>query len=76
MAKRTKKVKSSGRFGSRYGVKIRAAVREIEKVQKEKHVCSHCGHKKVKRVGTGIWQCKKCGVKFAGAAYVPTTSTR
>jgi large subunit ribosomal protein L37Ae len=73
MAKRTKKVGSAGRFQARYGVQARTRVRNIEIQQKAKHICPSCGHKKVKRVGTGIWQCKKCGVKFAGGAYISKT---
>lgn len=73
MTRRTKKVGSAGRFQARYGVRARTRVRNVEILQKAKHVCPSCGHKKVKRVGTGIWQCKKCGVKFAGGAYIPRT---
>ncbi|MEF8879863.1 MAG: 50S ribosomal protein L37ae [Candidatus Thermoplasmatota archaeon] len=75
MAKRTKKVGPSGRFQSRYGVRPRTRVRNIEKIQRAKHKCPSCGHKKVKRVSTGIWQCRKCENKFAGGAYTPTTET-
>jgi len=73
MAKRTKKVGSAGRFSSRYGVRSRTQIRNIEITQKAKHVCPSCGHKKVKRVSTSIWQCGKCGIKFAGGAYFPKT---
>jgi large subunit ribosomal protein L37Ae len=73
MAKRTKKVGSAGRFQARYGVRARTRVRNVELQQKVKHDCPRCGHKKVKRTGTGIWQCYKCGVKFAGGAYIPKT---
>ncbi len=73
MAKRTKKVGPVGRFGSRYGVRARTRVRNVELTQKAKHVCPSCGHKKVKRISTSIWQCKKCNIKFAGGAYVPRT---
>jgi len=73
MAKRTKKVGSTGRFKSRYGVRTRTQVRNIEIKQKAKHICPSCGHQKVKRIGTSIWQCKKCGSKFAGGAYQPRT---
>ena len=73
MAKRTKKVGSSGRFKARYGVKARSKIRNVEIHQKAKHICPSCGHKKVKRGSTSIWQCKKCGVKFAGGAYLPKT---
>ncbi len=73
MAKRTKKVGPVGRFGARYGVRARSRVRNVELVQRQKHVCPSCGHKKVKRVSTSIWQCGKCNVKFAGGAYYPKT---
>jgi len=73
MAKRTKKVGPAGRFQARYGVKSRTIVRNVEVIQKAKHICPACGHKRVKRIGTSIWQCGKCGVKFAGGAYFPKT---
>ena len=73
MAKRTKKVGPAGRYGSRYGVRARTLVRNVEIQQKSKHVCPSCGHKKVKRISTSIWQCKKCNIKFAGGAYLPKT---
>ena len=75
MTKRTKKVGSSGRFKARYGVRARTKIRNVEIHQKAKHICSSCGHKKVKRASTSIWQCKKCGVKFAGGAYLPKTES-
>ena len=73
MTKRTKKVGSAGRFQARYGVRARTKIRNVEIQQKVKHICPSCGHKKVKRMGTSIWQCKKCGAKFAGGAYLPRT---
>ena len=73
MAKRTKKVGPAGRLGSRYGVRARTKLRNVELIQKSKHKCPSCGHTKVKRVGTSIWQCRKCNVKFAGGAYIPKT---
>lgn len=73
MAKRTKKVGPAGRYSNRYGVRQRTQVRNVEVVQRAKHVCPSCGHKKVKRVSTGIWQCRKCKTKFAGGAYIPRT---
>jgi len=73
MVKRTKKVGPAGRLGSRYGVKARTRVRNVELVQKAKHKCPSCGHIKVKRISTSIWQCRKCGIKFAGGAYTPKT---
>jgi len=64
---------SSGRFGPRYGRFIRKRVAQIEKVSKAKHTCPRCDRDSVKRIGTGIWECKKCGFKFAGGTYVPQT---
>jgi len=75
MARRTKKVGPAGRFSSRYGVRIRKLVRDIEVIQRAKHICPSCGHKKVKRVGAGIWKCRKCETVFAGGAYVPRTES-
>ena len=66
---RKKKVGSAGRFGSRYGRKVREKVAEIEREQKKRHVCPKCKMPYVKRVAAGIWECKKCGTKFAGKAY-------
>jgi len=73
MAKRTRKVGPAGRFQARYGVRARTRIRNVDILQKAKHVCPSCGHKAVKRLGTSIWQCKKCGNKFAGGAYIPRT---
>jgi large subunit ribosomal protein L37Ae len=75
MAKRTKKVGSAGRFQARYGVRARTRMRNVEIAQKAKHICPSCGHQKVKRISTSIWQCRKCGVKFAGGAYQPRTES-
>lgn len=66
-------VGSAGRFGPRYGRFLRKRVADVEKVEKAKHVCPNCATEAVKRVGTGIWECRKCGYKFAGGAYVPQT---
>lgn len=73
MSNRTKKVGSAGRFQARYGVKSRTRIRNVERQQFLKHKCTSCGQNKVKRISTSIWQCKKCGIKFAGGAYIPST---
>ncbi len=70
MAK-TKKVKSAGRFGARYGLKLRKKLIEVENKQKKKHECPSCKKKGLKRIASGIWECPKCGNKFAGKAYFP-----
>jgi len=75
MARRTKKVGSVGRFGPRYGVKIRRRILEVETVRKAAHACPRCHAMKVRRVGSGIWACRKCGLTFAGGAYRPVVTT-
>lgn len=72
MAKRTKKIGIAGRFGSKYGRKVKVIINKIEKQQKSKYICPNCKNKSVRRVSSGIWQCKKCGTRFAGGAYRPT----
>ena len=68
---RTKKVGSTGRFGTRYGRTVRQKVQDIEKKQKKKHKCPFCNKTAVKRVFAGVYECKACKVKFAGKAYFP-----
>ena len=67
----TKKVSSAGRFGVRYGLKTRKSTIETDALKKTKWTCSNCMKPAVKRVSAGIWQCRKCGHKFAGRAYKP-----
>ncbi len=66
---RTKKVGSAGRYGTRYGRKIRGRIKSIESVKK--HVCPSCQKAGMKREAAGIWECVKCGTKMAGKAYRP-----
>ncbi len=73
MAKRTKKVGPAGRFQARYGVRARNRLKNIEFIQRQYHICPSCGQRKVKRESTAIWVCRKCGLKFAGGAYLPRT---
>jgi large subunit ribosomal protein L37Ae len=65
----TKKVGSTGRFGVRYGRKIRKRVLDIEIRQRQKQTCPYCKKKQVKRVATGIFRCSKCNSKFTSKAY-------
>ncbi|MFX0088206.1 MAG: 50S ribosomal protein L37ae [Candidatus Hodarchaeota archaeon] len=70
---RTKKVGSTGRFGTRYGATIRKRVRKIDDSLKSKHQCPSCESVKVKRVSIGIWQCNFCGFRFTGGSWTPET---
>lgn len=65
----TKKVKSAGRFGARYGRKIRQRITDTENKQRKKQKCPYCTKLGVKRMAAGIWYCKKCKTKFAADAY-------
>lgn len=69
---RTEKVGSTGRLGPRYGTRVRKQALEVERKLRKGHKCPSCGAEKVKRVGGAIWRCRRCGVKFAGAAYSPS----
>ena len=71
MSKSTEKAGSSGRFGARYGVVVRNRVRDIDRMRTSDHQCPACHKKSVKRVSTGIWQCRSCETKFAAGAYSP-----
>lgn len=66
-----KKVGTAGRFGARYGKKIRQKISDIEKREKMKYECPKCHKINVKRVSSGIWQCRSCNIKFGGRAYLP-----
>ncbi len=67
---KTKKVGVAGRFGSRYGKKIRQLVIDVEKRKKAKKICPYCKKTgSVKRLSKGIWRCVKCEKKFTGKAY-------
>ncbi len=72
-AAKGKVVGSAGRFGCRYGRFTRKRVTDIERISRAAHRCPHCDMESVHRKGTGIWECRKCGYKFAGGAYQPQT---
>jgi large subunit ribosomal protein L37Ae len=69
MTSKSKKSKSSGRFGARYGKRVKSKLVDIEKKQRKKQKCPYCGRKGVKRLSKGIWKCGKCSRKFASDAY-------
>lgn len=68
----TKKVRSSGRFGPRYGKKIRSIVADIEQ-EKKSNKCPYCGAQSLNRKDSAMWACKKCGARFVGGTFRPHT---
>ena len=75
MSRKTVKAGVVGRLGPRYGVRIRRRVQEVEAVQKQRHSCQKCLAKSVKRVSSGVWRCRRCGLIFAGGAFRPVVTT-
>lgn len=60
-------------MGARYGSTVRKRYVRVTAGLKKAHRCPQCGFLRVKRESVGIWKCKKCGHKFAGGAYTPST---
>jgi len=69
MPSKNKKTKSAGRYGVRYGKKVRVKLVSVETKQRVKQKCPHCKKLGVKRLSKGIWHCKKCDKKFAGNVF-------
>jgi len=67
----TKKVGTTGRYGPRYGTKTKKVILEMENKEKQEKVCPYCERPAIKKIAAGIWYCRKCKTKFAGAAYFP-----
>ena len=62
---------SAGRFGARYGRKLRKKIAIVETKQRQKHKCPYCLKHAVKRLAKGIFECNKCDSRFTGKAYYP-----
>nr|XP_030738872.1 putative 60S ribosomal protein L37a [Globicephala melas] len=73
MAKRTKKFRMVGKYGTHYGASLRKRVKKIEISQHAKHTCSFCGKAKMKRRAVGIWHCGSCMKTVAGSAWTYNT---
>ena len=73
-ANRTVKVGITGKYGTRYGAKLRKQVKSIEILQRTKYVCPFSGKNDVKRAAVGIWQSKSSRRKIAGGAWEFTTT--
>lgn len=66
---KSKKSRASGRFGARYGKTVKSRLVKVEDKQRKKQKCPYCNKMGVKRLSKGIWNCKKCGKKFASDVY-------
>ena len=69
MSKRTKKVGNTGWMGSRYGIRIRRRVLEIDRARSGSASCPRCSTVTVDRVASGVFACRRCGTTFASGAY-------
>ncbi len=69
MTTKSKKSRAAGRFGARYGRRVRAKLVKVEDKQRKKQNCPFCERSGVKRLSKGIWECSKCGKKFASNTY-------
>ena len=71
MTTKLKKIKSAGRFGARYGKRVRDRLIKVEILQRVKQKCPYCDKMGLKRLSKGLWQCtrKKCDKKFASDTY-------
>jgi large subunit ribosomal protein L37Ae len=74
MERRTAKVGITGKYGTRYGQKLRKQVKAIEILQRKKNICPFCGKKSIRRTAVGIWKCRACGRTVAGGAWEFITS--
>ncbi|KAJ2663680.1 60S ribosomal protein L43 [Coemansia sp. RSA 1200] len=74
MAKRTKKVGITGKYGTRYGSSLRKQIKKMEITQHARYTCSFCGKESIKRTAVGIWKCKGCSKTIAGGAWTVQTN--
>jgi len=70
MSKRTKKAGPTGWMGPRYGIRIRRRVVEIDRARGPNAACPRCSTVTLERVASGIFECRRCGTRFASNAYV------
>ena len=77
MENRTAKVGITGKYGTRYGQKLRKQAKAIEILQRAKSICPFCGKTTIKRQAVGIWKCRSCRRAIAGGAFefVTTAAT-
>ena len=73
MSRGTQKMGITGKYGARYGSTLRKRMKSVEESQHKKYVCDACGKLSVRRCSVGLWKCRSCKHKFAGAAYAPVS---
>jgi large subunit ribosomal protein L37Ae len=73
-----KPVSSGKTFGTRYGRRNRDKYAALANTARAKHKCPYCAYQQVKRLASsGIWECRKCGIKFTARAYsIETTPVK
>ncbi len=69
MPTKSKKTKSAGRFGARYGKRTRDRLVKVESKQRVKQQSPFHPKGIAKRLAAGIWKCSKTGKVFADNAY-------
>ena len=70
MSKRTKKVGNTGWMGPRYGIRIRRRVLEIDRARSVDAACPRCSTVTLARVASGVFECSRCGARYASGAYL------
>jgi len=70
MSKRTKKAGPTGWMGPRYGIRIRRRVVEIDRARGPAAPCPRCSTVTLHRVASGVFECRRCGTRFASNAYI------
>ncbi len=70
MSQRTKKVGPTGWMGARYGIRIRRRVLDIDRARKKPAACPRCATVTLRRVASGIFECSRCGTRYASNAYL------
>ncbi|XP_019594264.1 large ribosomal subunit protein eL43 [Rhinolophus sinicus] len=75
MAKRTKKVRIVGKYGTHQGASFRKMVKKTEISPHTKSTCSFGGKTKMKRRAAGIWHCGSCMKTVAGSAWSHSTTS-
>ncbi|MGI0054793.1 MAG: 50S ribosomal protein L37ae [Thermoplasmata archaeon] len=70
MSKRTKKVGNTGWMGSRYGIRIRRRVLELDRARSKPASCPRCSTVTIERVASGVFECRRCHTRFASGAYL------